>query len=149
MERGTWYLAPSVNLGVQHINASGYDEKGNAGLALSVEGASETYWYVKPGVEIGGTVELNNEALLRPSLNVSVTQFLGDTDLSANARFASAGDGISSFDSTSKLDRTSVEVAAGLDLITRNNTTLRADAIANFSEHVTEYGGSLRVEFRF
>ncbi len=78
-----------------------------------------------------------------------MTRFLTTTDPSVEAAFCNSPAGIGTFKSESKLDRTYVDVAAGVDILTTRDWVVSANAIGQFSADTTTYGGYLKLSVAF
>jgi uncharacterized protein with beta-barrel porin domain len=145
IEQGDWYLKPRIDLGVDYLSADGFNESGNSELRLNVSGGSDTYVSVQPALEIGGEIKIDDGALLRPRLTLGVTQFIGDAAPSSEVRFAAGGANTPAFTASTELDRTHVNLSAGVDLLTRNNITTRVEVFGSVSDNTESYGGEVKL----
>ena len=149
IERGRWTLIPRIDLGIDYLSMEGFREAGDGGLALRVDAADDIYVHLQPAIDIGAEFKPEAGVLIRPRLSLGVTQFLGDAAPTATGRFAAAPGDVEPFTARTDLDRTRFDVAAGLDIFTRNKMVLRAEASASLSQNSECYAGGLNIEIRF
>ena len=91
-----------------------------------------------------------NGVLLRPSLSVGLTQFLGDAAPSVtSASFADTPAGIAPFTIASEFDKTYFDVKGGFEVLTKGPFTASLQGFGQFSENITSYGGSAKLAYRF
>ena len=148
-EWGNWFIKPITDIGVMYLSMDDLSESRAGDESLEVDDQSDTYVYVQPAVELGGEHAFANGTLLRPKLIVGLTRFLTTTDPSVEAAFRNSPAGIGTFKSESELDRTYVDAAAGLDILTSRDWVVSANAIGQFSTHTTTYGGYLKLSVPF
>ncbi len=148
-ERGNWYIKPFTDLGFAYLSMDNLNESRAGGESLEVDDQSDTYVYIQPAVELGGEHAFANGTLLRPKLTVGLTRFLTNTDPSVEAAFRSTPSGIGTFKSESELDRTYVDVAVGVDILTTKDWVVSANAVGQFSNNTKTYGGFLKLAILF
>lgn len=148
-EWDAWYLKPRVDAGFDTVSMDAIRETGAGGVSLIVDETSDTTWHVRPSVEFGGDLVLDNGAVIRPSVMVGLTQLLGDTDPSVSAKFASTPTGVGNFTITSPLERTYLDVGAGVDIFANEMVSVSLDGFGQFSDSIENYGGSARLAVRF
>jgi outer membrane autotransporter protein len=146
---GRWSLKPRLDLGVDYLAMDTFDESGTNGLRLRIDSQHDTYFNLQPAIDIATEIETDDGLLLRPKLTLGITQFLGDTRPSVTGRFAGAPGDVTSFTASTGLDRTRFDIAAGVDIFTRQNLMLRAEVFGSISNHSESYGGGLKLGMSF
>jgi outer membrane autotransporter protein len=141
-----FYLRPRADFGITHIRMNGLDEDGGAGL--EVEDSAETYFDVQPSIEFGGEFTAGS-VLLRPSISIGVTQFLGDAAPSVTASFNSAPFSVEPFTIESELDKTYLDLRAGVDVFAADNLVVSVEGFGQLSQHTSSYGGGLKLAISF
>ncbi|MBW8640303.1 autotransporter domain-containing protein [Hoeflea sp. WL0058] len=147
--RGGWYLKPRVDIGFDHVNMNGFTETGAGGASLTINDNAQTYYSIQPSIEIGGEIAAANGVLVRPSVSVGLTQFLGDAAPSTTASFSDTPAGIAPFTIGSEFDTTYFDVTAGLEVLATDRLSLSAEGFGQFSDSITSYGGSAKLAIRF
>jgi uncharacterized protein YhjY with autotransporter beta-barrel domain len=144
-----WYANPRLDLGIDRVGTGSVDEKGAQGFDLRVSGSAQTYYSLSPAVEMGAELTMRNGTLLRPTLTLGVTQFLGDPQPASESRLEVAGSAGGSFRSETSFDKTYLDAAAGVDIFASERMTVKLSAFGSFSENTTTGGGAARFEFTF
>lgn len=148
-EQKNRYVTPRLDFGVDYVNSGDVVESGSNPFGLEVNGGGNTFYWVRPAVEFGGEIELANGTLLRPDVTLGFTQFIGGNDLTTNAQFSMTPNGLDGFTSEAQLDRSYLDLSAGLEIITKSNLTVEARAFGRLSENSETFGGLLQIELRF
>lgn len=148
MPMHTFYFKPQVDVAYMHVSRDGYRERDNGGdIALNVASSDDGVWSVTPALEIGTQVRLAGGGVARPFIRGGVTW--RDTDsFVTNASFLGAPDS-APFAVTSSIDEVTADVAAGLDLITPSDTTLRLQYDGQFGDTVEQHIGSAKLSIRY
>lgn len=143
-----FYFKPQVDVAYMHVSRDGYRERDNGGdIALNVASSDDGVWSVTPALEIGTQVRLAGGGVARPFIRGGVTW--RDTDsFVTNASFLGAPDS-APFAVTSSIDEVTADVAAGLDLITPSDTTLRLQYDGQFGDTVEQHIGSAKLSIRY
>lgn len=149
IERERWTLVRRIDLGVDYLSMDGFRESGDGGLGLQVDASDDTYVHLQPAIDIGAEFETDAGVLIRPRLTLGVTQFLGDANPAVTGRFAAAPSDVGPFTASTGLDRTRLDLAAGLDILARGNVVVRAEASAGLSQNSESYAGALSIEIPF
>ncbi len=148
-DMGGWYLKPHGGVGVEHLATGSYTESGAGAVGLQIQGQSQTYVYLQPGIDIGSEFRAADDALIRPQLGLGVTHFVGDVKAQATARIVSTGSGVGDFTTTTAFDCTWFNVGAAVDIFLPRNITARAGVYANLSQHSAGFGGGLKLQVGF
>jgi len=149
IEVGRWSIKPRIDFGVDHLRMDRFNESGDGRFGLKVDDQSQSYFHVRPGIDIATEIEAGDGMLVRPRVSIGVTRFLGDSDLTVTGRFASAPDTVDGFTTATELDKTRLDLAAGVDVFTRNNLVIRAELFGSLSSNSHSYGGGLKLELPF
>lgn len=147
--RDSWYIKPRIDLAFDQVMMDGFTETGVSGAEITVGSQSETYFNIQPAVEIGGEFALAGGTLLRPSLTVGLTQFLGDANPSLTASFAGTPASVAPLTVTSDFDETYLDLGAGLDILSRASIVGSIKAFGQFSDNTQSYGGSAKLAITF
>ncbi len=141
------YLKPQVDVAYSHVSRDGYTEHGTGGIALVVASSDDGVWSARPMLEIGTEVPLAGGGVARPYLKGGVT--VRDKEgFVTNAAFLDAPDS-GSFNVTSRIDRTTADFVAGLDLITPSDTSLRLQYDGQFGDTVQQHIGSAKLSIKY
>ena len=141
------YLKPQVDVGYAHISRDGYRERGTGGIALAVEGSDDGVWSASPMLEVGTEVALAGGGVARPFLRGGVTWRDQDRFVT-QASFLDAAS-VAPFSVTSRIDRVTADVAAGLDLITPSETSLRLQYDGQFGTTIEQHIGSAKLSLKY
>jgi outer membrane autotransporter protein len=126
-----------------------FDESGHSDFRLGVGSDGGIYVHLQPALDIAGEIDTAEGMLIRPTLSLAITQFLGGARPSVTARFAGAPAGIAPFTAGTDLDKTRLDLAAGLEVLARRNLTLAAEVFGSLSDNSESYGGGLKVQWVF
>ena len=149
VDRGSWYLKPTIDLNVTHVSLNGFSEQGAGGASLVISGGSHTVFSASPAVEIGTQINLPNYTLLRPFARIGMTAF-SNTDFGASAMFSGAPPGVAPFRVTTAINSVAADVAAGADLLlTQNGLGLKLAYNGHYGARVRDQGVRLKASIRF
>ena len=118
-------------------------------VALEIEGHDETYVTVAPSIELGGQMDLGEEAILRSFIRVGALDVVLGTDPQISAGFAGAPDGVDPFTITGDLDQALFDVTLGFDVISDNGAAFRLTGDAKVGDTIKSYGGSMKISAPF
>ncbi|MFC3612266.1 hypothetical protein ACFORG_00715 [Lutimaribacter marinistellae] len=149
IDQGNWFLKPGLGVGVLGLEQSGYTETTSTGVELRVEDSSDTLFYIRPSIEVGGQLETANGMLVRPKFGLAVSHLIGDNSVNASASLASSPNGVNPFDWSVAVDRTRVEISAGVDVFTSGDALISVNAIGAFSDNSDSYGVGFRIAIPF
>jgi hypothetical protein len=141
---GSTTFKPFVDVGATRINTSGLRETGADTLDAIVAPHSESFTTVETGVSLQ-TQRHAGATTLRPTLEVSVTQLVGNAQSSADATLAGAPAGVAPFVLTNRLDRTRFNVAPSLEIEQRNKLDVRVGGTYRFSAGSHSFGGYVQI----
>jgi hypothetical protein len=146
--RGNWYLKPRSDLSLTYVDSDDVDEDGGA-TALDVEGDDEVFAALQPALEIGGEIATGDGYLLRPRASLGLTHFLEDPSPKVSAAFRAAPAGASGFAVRSEVERTSLDLELGLDVLSAGGVDLGLSGFSQFADEQTHLGGSIRLTVAF
>lgn len=149
IEQGRWAFKPRLDLGVDYLAMDGFNESGVTDFRLQADAQRDTYVNLQPAIDIATELETARGLLIRPKLTLGITQFLGNPAPSITGRFAAAPGTVPSFTASTGLDQTRFDVAAAVDLFTRQAWMVRAEVFGGFSDRTENYGGGLKVALSF
>lgn len=146
-----WYIKPLADLNLTYVNTGSVTETGAGAANLRVDGSDEFHVSIRPAIEFGMELEADSGSgtLFRPRISVGVTQFLTDPSQSVTATFTGAAPGVAPFTVQNDMDRTSLDLAIGLDVFTRRNVQFSLNGATQISENAMNVGGSLRLAIAF
>ena len=148
IERGNWYVKPRSDLSLVYVDAGSVDEHGGGATALDVEGNSELYAALQPAIEIGGEFDAGDGWLLRPRLSVGITHFLDDPSPEVEAGFAAVA-GAPGFQTESHVERTTLDLELGLDVLSAGRVNLGLGVFSQFADDQSHLGGAARLSINF
>ncbi len=148
-ELGRWTLKPRIDLGVDYLSMDGFSESGNSPFRLRIDDQKGTYFNVQPAVDFLTEIETQEGLLIRPRLTLGITQFFGGAAPEVSGRFAAAPGDVAPFHTSTALDKTRFDLAAGADFFTRDDWVIRAELFGSFSDNSHGYGGGLKVQKLF
>jgi len=142
-----FYLKPQLDVAYTHISRDGYKEQGTGGIALAVAGSDDGVWSATPMLEIGAEVALAGGGVARPFLKGGMT-WRDTNNFVTSSSFLDAP-GSAPFAVTSRIDRVTTDIAAGVDIITPSDTTLRLQYDGQFGNMIEQHVGSAKLSVRF
>jgi outer membrane autotransporter protein len=142
------YLKPYVDLDAIYSRMPGYSENGGGDLGLKVESSDQFTFAFSPSLEIGGCIDLEGGAQLRPYAYAGVS-ILSDDDWTAKARFTGAPSGTGSFDTSLPIDDVVARIGAGVQVSTAAGFDIRLQYDGEFSDRVSSNSGSLKAILPF
>ncbi|MGD9509285.1 MAG: autotransporter domain-containing protein, partial [Geminicoccaceae bacterium] len=146
---GSWYLKPRNDLSVTWVHSDDVGESGAGAANLDVEDESKTFVALQPALEVGGEVELTHGAVMRPRASIGLTHFLDDPSPTAQASFRDASSAAPGIDVTSDVDRTTLDLELGVDVISAGGVVLGLGGFAQRGSDTTNLGGGLRLSMAF
>ncbi|MEM9630846.1 MAG: autotransporter outer membrane beta-barrel domain-containing protein [Pseudomonadota bacterium] len=147
-EQSGWVLKPRLGLGVTHFGGDSYTENGS-NSALEIDTSSETFAYLRPAIEVTGSVLTSGGTEIRPHAVFSVTRFLGNTTFDATARFVDSPASVAPFDWETKIDTTQFDVKAGVTIMSKSGASFDISAFGNMTENQRGLGGKMRMSIPF
>ena len=144
-----WYVKPIADLNLSYVNTDSATETGAGAANLRIDGSSDFYAAFRPSIEAGLELTAVGGAIIRPRASIGLTYFLTDPSQSTTARLAGAAPGSTSFTVQNDMDRTSVDIEAGLTLFSNRDVQFSASAVGQFSQNATNLGGNMRLSIEF
>lgn len=145
-EQGNWYIRPGALLSAIRVSTDDARETGGGSAGLAIAGTDDTYVTITPSVEIGGEFKALDGTLYRPRVALGLTQALNSPDSSIDARFLGAPAG---FTYVGEGSRTSVNLEAGIDVLSTRGFDGRINLLARFDGDSTSLGAFAGVNYRF
>lgn len=126
-----------------------FNESSNSDLRIRYDGQDDTYVHVQPAIDVDTEIETADGTRIRPRPSLGITQFIGNAVPEVSGRFAAAPATVASFTASTELDKTRVDVAAGVDVLARKSVLVRAEVFGSFSKTPESCGGGLRLQMSF
>jgi len=142
-EHQSWYLRPMVDLGFTNVRLARFSEHGAGANNLLVRNAEGYFVNVRPAVEMGFESTFGS-ALARWYAKLGVNRFIDGHQFSVEARLEGAPEDAGFLGVSQELDRTAKELAAGVDVLTDKNVTLRFGYSGQWTASGTTHGGTLK-----
>lgn len=142
------YAKPLLDLGLGWVHAKGFSESGAGGANLAMEATDHVVGSIQPAIELGGEVVLGRHTLARPHLRVGATRYL-NTSLEAVGRMQGAPPGVVPFTVRSDIDRTYIDVDAGIDVLSKDGRVLSIFGSYRASDQSHEGGFGLKLAIPF
>jgi hypothetical protein len=127
----------------------GFTEKGDNPFRLAVASSDETYFALRPAVEIGAQFEPRTGLRVRPHLALDATRPLGGAEPSAEAAFAGNPGGVAGFETRTGLDDIQHKLTAGLEVLSNSGMAIELEAFTSSSDSTSGNGASLEVRVPF
>jgi hypothetical protein len=143
------YLRPLLDVGYMTISRGGFTEEGSGPTNLVVDASSDELFTLQPALEIGGEVGLPSGARMRGWARGGVTKLVSGEDVGVMARFESAPEGVAAMSFSHSLDKSSTDVAVGIDVLTQGGFALRLMYSRQESENARTEVGSVKVSGAF
>ena len=148
IEQGKWTVIPQIDLGIDYVQADGFDETGSSNMALVGGSSSDTYVHLRPAVKFGHDALSADGTLYRTSLSLGLSHYLTDEAPRVTSKFNFANDDVG-FVSAAQLDRTTLDLGAGLEVIANDRFRLSGDILASFSKNSRAVGAGLTAQLTF
>lgn len=142
-----FYLKPLVDLEATQLWLGSVHETGGP-AALSVDSSEETIFSAAPALEIGGATALAGGILVRPFARVGAIFYSNDS-IAISSSFAGGPAGIPAFQTQAEIDRVMGTVAAGLDLVWSDSSTLKLHYDGMFGEDTEQHAFGAKASVRF
>ncbi len=143
-QAGGWYVKPMIDLNATRIETEGFREHGAGVANLAVEGNGVWMLSASPAFEIGGQIQ-SGTLVLRPFARIGAT-FFNDTTYETTASFIAAP---GQFTITSEFDKRYLDVAAGVDVLTKDGLDVKLTYDGRFSEHSDMHAGGIKASLPF
>jgi hypothetical protein len=142
------YFKPVLDASVTRVALDAFQESGGGGAALVVRGSGQTVSMMAPTLEIGTQWWMGNGMLMRAFARGGASWY-GGADLRLAASFADAPAGVGVFSTFTNLDDLMGVLGAGLDVISRSDTTLRITYDGQIGETQQIHGFGVKGSVKF
>jgi uncharacterized protein with beta-barrel porin domain len=143
-----YYIKPYLDLDAVYTRMSGYSESGAGVAGLKVDGSDEFAFVASPMIEIGGSVALGENYMLRPYAYVGASFSTAD-EWTADARLSGAPAGVGIFEASLPMDDVIARIGAGLHLSKVGGIDVELQYAGEFSQDTSSNTGMLRVNLPF
>jgi outer membrane autotransporter protein len=147
-EYGPWYWRPMLDLGFTQVRLSAFSEHGAGANNLLVRNSEEGFVNLRPSLEMGFETALG-KSMARWYARLGVNRFIEGGTFGVEAMLEGAPADAGFVGVNQALDRTVRECAAGVDVLTGLNTTLRVGYSGQFSASGTTHGATLKLTRSF
>ncbi len=142
------YIKPSIGLAVFNVWQDSFIEQGDGGLEWQINSTSESYFALRPSVEVGRSLTINeNPATLYA--RVGLTAFLNNPDVALSGELAGFNGLLPAHDVTLESDRYFGELEIGMDARLDEAMKLSITAQGSVSKNSWAAGGGLNLSRRF
>jgi uncharacterized protein with beta-barrel porin domain len=142
------YFKPIIDAALTHLDLNDVTETGAGGASLIVNGGDHTVFSVSPAVEAGTEWWLSNGTLIRPFVRAGFTWY-SDDDVALTASFAGTFSGVAPFAIHAHMDEMQADVAAGLEMISAEDSTLRLYYDGQFGKTIQIQSVGLKGSVKF
>jgi hypothetical protein len=132
-----------VDLGFTNVRLSAFSEHGAGANNLLVRNAEGYFVNVRPALELGFETPVGS-ALARWYARLGFNRFIDGHSFGIEAMLQGAPDDAGYFGVSQDLDRTVRECAAGVDVLTGKDVTLRVGYAGQFTASGTTHGATLK-----
>jgi hypothetical protein len=143
IEYGRWYWRPMLDLGFTEVRLSAFSEHGAGADNLLVRNSEDDFVNLRPALEMGVETAIG-ESLARWYLRAGMNRYIVGGTFKVQAMLEGAPEDAGYFGVTSSLDRTVRELAAGVDVLTGKNITLRLGYSGQFAASGATHGATLK-----
>ncbi len=141
------YAKPMVDVEATHMWLGSVQEQGGPG-ALSIASSEETVFSAAPAVEIGGEVMIDGGTLVRPFARVGGV-FYSEDSIAISSSFIGGPAGVPGFATQAEVEDVMGNVGAGLDLVWRDGTTIKAQYDGLFGSEVQQHTFGAKASVKF
>jgi hypothetical protein len=147
IEGANWYLKPGLDAGYTSIKRDAFQESGAGAANLVVAAESNDIFAMQPMLEFGGELPFDNGTRLRLFGRGGVTRIVSGESINLTAGFEGAPSTAAPFTVSQLLDKRTVNLTAGLDLIGANGTVLRIMYTDTKSDYAHSQVANLKVSW--
>jgi uncharacterized protein with beta-barrel porin domain len=141
------YAKPMIDVEATHMWLGSVQEQGGPG-ALSIASSEETVFSAAPAVEIGGEVMIDGGTLVRPFARVGGV-FYSEDSIAISSSFIGGPAGVPGFATQAEVEDVMGNVGAGLDLVWRDGTTIKAQYDGLFGSEVQQHTFGAKASVKF
>ncbi|MFD0985988.1 autotransporter outer membrane beta-barrel domain-containing protein [Methyloligella solikamskensis] len=143
----TLYYKPMIDAAVTNVDLGNIKEHGAGGASLAVDG-DHTVFSLSPAVEFGTEWWWSNGTLVRPYVRAGVTWYSED-EVTVAASFSGAPSSVSPFTIVADTDNVQADIAAGVELITAGNSSVRVFYDGQFGDRVAVQAAGFKAGVKF
>jgi len=144
----TWYLKPYGQLDMVYANVPAFSESGASPYNLNMAQADSFTLAFGPHLEIGGRLNLDGGATLRPFASVGAT-FFSNGSWGVVASLQDAPASVGTFQTVGNLPDVVADLGVGLQLSLKSGLDLRLNYEAEVGTDYLAQTGSARLSYRF
>jgi hypothetical protein len=126
------------------LNVEPFNEVGAGAFDAQLAGHGDTFYTIQPGFEFAGQFK-SGDAFVRPALDFSVQNFIGNDQADAFATLYGAPQGVTPFVSGTQFDRTLFNVSPGIEVFVPHGLDLRFGSAIEFGTHTHSSSFFLRL----
>lgn len=141
------YVKPMVDLEATQMWLGSVHEQGGVG-ALNIASGEETIFSAAPAIEIGGEAKLAGGMLLRPFARLGGV-FYSEDSVAISSSFVGGPAGISNFETLAEVEQAMGNVGAGLDLMWKDGTTIKAQYDGLFGGDIQQHSFGAKASVNF
>lgn len=141
------YAKPMIDVEATHLWIGSVQEQGGSG-ALSIASSEETVFSAAPAVEIGGEVMIDGGTLVRPFARLGGV-FYSEDHVTITSSFIGGPAGVPGFATQAEVEDVMGNVGAGLDLVWRDGTTIKAQYDGLFGSEVQQHTFGAKASVKF
>ncbi|WP_353151899.1 autotransporter outer membrane beta-barrel domain-containing protein [Pollutimonas bauzanensis] len=145
--KDSFYVKPYVDLDVNYTRMPGYTES-RGDTHLTVQDSNQFVIGLSPMIEVGGRVELNNGAVMRPFAYAGVS-LLSQDSYKVRASLQGAPVGSGDFETSMPMDNVIGRLGFGLQVSNVEGVDFRLQYDGEFSSHAQSHSGTLKVMVPF
>lgn len=148
LPRDDFYVKPAIAISATRLRQDGYSETGSGPLNWQVDGISKTAAALHPSLELGYAFNLSD----RPAVayaRAGLTSMLSNTGIGMTSRLVGEGASLGDLTVNSATDRHRFELTGGIDMDLGPELSLSIQGQTALSSNATNYGGFVRMKYRF
>lgn len=142
------YYKPMLDVAVTDVALDDVRETGAGGANLLVRGGDHTVFSVSPGLEVGTEWWWSNGTLVRPFIRGGLIWYSED-DVTVRASFSGAPAGVGSFAIAAATDDVQADVAAGIEMISSQDSALRIFYDGQFGDRIAAHAAGFKASVKF
>ncbi|ODA66240.1 Autotransporter beta-domain protein [Methyloligella halotolerans] len=142
------YTKPMIDAAITNVDLGNVNEFGAGGAGLALRGVDHTVFSISPAVEFGTEWWWSNGTLVRPYVRAGVTWYSED-DVTVAASFSGAPSSVSPFSIVAESDDVQADIAAGVELITAGNSSVRVFYDGQFGERIAVQAAGFKAGVKF
>jgi hypothetical protein len=142
------YAKPQLDVSLDRDNLGKFSEGGAGPIGASSPGVWHTGVTVKPAIEFGTDIATAGGITARPWVSAGVA-WRPDALFTAPFAFAGSTPSSGTFLQSTRVDRTSATVSAGLDVIKANRFNISVGYEGEFAKEHSRQGGRLKISMAF